>query len=255
MSNSADETSPKWLLLALIVLAFACVGGVYFLWFKGVGVGFGGTTETWAHFGSFFGGTLGPALSFFSFLGVIYTVYLQSKSNKEQAFANEQAAMAIKSSEQLAKDNLKEQKKLHLNQIEHDKQQQILGFLKGLFNDLDQAGVDAISDFVPRDSSVPPKIGPYFNGYFWKLKKTAPIVNRLKDELNKESAELIILLIEITIGQLSNFQNQIKIGGHIFINQDDIDDTLEYLSTAEYAFDRTKKYIETKFCISVGGNL
>ncbi|MCG9735612.1 hypothetical protein AADY36_09810 [Pseudoalteromonas sp. D15MCD-2] len=254
MSNSASETSPKLLLLALIALAFACVGGVYYLWFKGVGVGFGGTTETWAHFGSFFGGTLGPALSFFSFLGVIYTVYLQSKSNKEQALANEQAAMAIKSSEQLAKDNLKEQKKLHLNQIEHDKQQQILGFLNGLFNDLDQAGVGAISDFVPRESGVLPKIGPYFNAYFWKLKKTAPTIKRLRDELNKESAELIILLIDITIGQLSNFQNQIRIDGHIFTNQDDIGDTLMYLAEAEGAFHKNKKYLEAKFGILDNGN-
>ncbi|ATG78068.1 hypothetical protein [Pseudoalteromonas sp. 1_2015MBL_MicDiv] len=95
----------KGVLISLIVLAIVPMVIIFTLWFKGLGVGIGGTTgttETWSHFGSFFGGVLGPILSFFSFTAIIYTVYLQSDSNKVQALANKQAAEDRLTSEKLA---------------------------------------------------------------------------------------------------------------------------------------------------------
>ena len=46
----------KGVLISLIVLAIVPMVIIFTLWFKGLGVGIDGTTETWSHFGSFFGG-------------------------------------------------------------------------------------------------------------------------------------------------------------------------------------------------------
>ncbi|WP_165722327.1 MULTISPECIES: hypothetical protein [unclassified Pseudoalteromonas] len=247
MSNSNSETSPKWLLIVLIALAFMCIGGVYFLWFKGVGVGLGGTTETWSHFGAFFGGVLGPILSFFSFLGIIYTVYLQSKSNKEQAKANEHTTEAIKSSEILSKENLEEQRKQFKEQIEYDKQQRLLDFLTKILDELESAGGDVYSDFVPKETSAARKLGPHFNLYSWKLRKTCPAVKRLRDKLGIDSAKLVNLQLEAVIAQIDGFITEIGRSGHHFINPHDIPECLYVLRNTKAAFNRTYEYLNTKY--------
>lgn len=42
-----------------------------------------GSHEVWGQFGDYFGGILNPLLSFFAFLALLYTVYLQMQSGKE----------------------------------------------------------------------------------------------------------------------------------------------------------------------------
>ncbi len=247
MSNSYSVTSPKWLLIVLIALAFMCIGCVYFLWFKGIGVGFGGTTETWSHFGAFFGGVLGPILSFFSFLGVIYTVYLQSKSNKEQAKANEHTTEAIKSSEILSKENLEEQRKQFKEQIEYDKQQRVLDFLTKILDELESAGGDVYSDFVPKETSTASKLGPNFNLYSWKLRKTCVVVKRLRGKLDIESAKIVNLLLEAVIGQIEGYINAIEQHKNVFINQNDIPQSIKDLKTAKKAFSRSFEYLNEKY--------
>ncbi|MBG9991566.1 MULTISPECIES: hypothetical protein [unclassified Pseudoalteromonas] len=247
MSNTNSETSPKWLLIVLIALAFVCIGGVYLLWFKGVGVGYGGTTETWSHFGSFFGGVLGPVLSFFSFIGIIYTVYLQSKSNKEQAKANEHTTEAIKSSEILSKENLEEQRKQFKEQIEYDKQQRLLDFLTKILDELESAGGDVYSDFVPKETSAARKLGPHFNLYSWKLRKTCVVVKRLRDKLDIDSARIVNLLLEAVIGQIEGYINAIEQHKNVFINQSDIPQSLIDLETAKKAFSRNLEYLNEKY--------
>ena len=205
MSNSNSESSPKGLLIVLIALAFMCIGGVYFLWFKGVGVGFGGTTETWSHFGAFFGGVLGPILSFFSFLGVIYTVYLQSKSNKEQAKANEYTAEAIKSSEILSKENLEEQRKQFKEQIEYYKQKRLLDTLLNSIERVEFAGGNAVLDLTNKDSNNYSTLGFYCNTYCWKAKVHGIELKHFHSKLDEESTEIIIPYLEKISGQLRNF--------------------------------------------------
>ena len=205
MSNSNNNTSPKELLCTLILLAVGCIVGVYMLWWCGVGVGFGGTTETWSHFGAFFGGVLGPILSFFSFLGIIYTVYLQSKSNKEQAIANKNTAYATESSEKLAKANLEEQKKQFKEQVDYDKQKRLLDTLLGSINEVETSGCDAVLDLINKDSDNYSTLGFYFNTYNWRAKVFCIELNHLHSKLDKESAEIIIPYLEKTSGQLSNY--------------------------------------------------
>ena len=247
MPNSTSETSPKLLLLVLIVSAFVCIGGVYFLWFKGVGVGFGGTTETWSHFGSFFGGTLGPALSFFSLLGIIYTVYLQSKSNKEQAKANEHMTESIKSSELLSKENLMEQRIQFEEQIEYDKQKRTLDFLTNVMSELEKVGGDVYSDFVPKNPNTVVKIGPHFNLYSWKLRKTCPVVFRLRDVLDADSAKLLTLMLEVVIAQIDGFIEDIGIHGHYFNNPQDIPQCLYVLRKSKESLTTSYDYLNRKF--------
>ncbi|WP_062570589.1 hypothetical protein [Pseudoalteromonas arabiensis] len=201
MSNYSENKPPVFLLAGLIFIALLCVAGTYLLWEKGLGVGYGGTTETWAHFGSFFGGVLGPVLSFFSFVGVMFTIYLQSKSNKEQALANTHTAEAIKSSEQLAKENLKEQIKLHQVQIEYDKQQRLFDLLVNSFVELEQAGCDAAKELIP-ERNEPPWVGKYFNPYCWRIQATANQVKINKDKISDYNVEIIIMLLDKTIGQI-----------------------------------------------------
>ncbi|TGE81331.1 hypothetical protein C7Y70_13060 [Pseudoalteromonas sp. KS88] len=246
MSNSNSESSPKGLLYTLIFFAVVCIAGVYFLWWSGVGVGFSGTTETWSHFGSFFGGVLGPVLSFFSFLGIIYTVYLQSKSNKEQALANKYTVTAIKLSEEMSKENLEEQRKQFNEQIEYDRQQRTLDFLTNMLNELEKAGGDVLSDFVPKDINAQVKLGPHFNLYSWKLKKTSVVVKRLRDKLDIDSAKLVNLLLEAAIAQISGHIDSIERYENYFINQGDLPQSLIYLKEAKEAFSKNLEYLNNK---------
>lgn len=246
MSNSNSESSPKGLLYTLIFFAVVCIAGVYFLWWSGVGVGFSGTTETWSHFGSFFGGVLGPVLSFFSFIGIIYTVYLQSKSNKEQAKANEHTTEAIKSSEILSKENLEEQRKQFKEQIEYDKQQRLLDFLTKILDELESAGGDVYSDFVPKETSADRKLGPHFNLYSWKLRKTCVVVKRLRDKLDINSAKIVNLLLEAVIGQIEGYINAIEQHKNVFINQSDIPNSIYDLELAKGALSKSFEYLNKK---------
>lgn len=45
----------------------------------------------WGQFGDFFGGTLNPLLSFFTFIVLLYTVSLQLQANREQLKANKES--------------------------------------------------------------------------------------------------------------------------------------------------------------------
>lgn len=61
------------------------------LWEVKFGIGYGGTTEAWSHFGTFFSGIVSPLLAFLSFIGVFITIRQQGQSNRLQADANEKA--------------------------------------------------------------------------------------------------------------------------------------------------------------------
>ncbi|MBE0379220.1 hypothetical protein PPRY_a1819 [Pseudoalteromonas prydzensis ACAM 620] len=197
-----------------------CIGGVYFLWFKGVGVGFGGTTETWSHFGSFFGGVLSPVLSFFSFLGIIYTVYLQSKSNKEQALANKYTVTAIKLSEEMSKENLVEQRKQFKQQNEYDQQKRLFDMLLNSINRLEIAGENAVLDLTTKvdDDESLSTLGPYYNTYNWRAKTFVIALDKLTSQLNKEGAEIIILYLQKLSGQLHNFSGALRSKKVVFTN-------------------------------------
>lgn len=78
----------KFLIVILVTcLLIALLSVPLFLWSEKFGIGNGGTTETWSHFGTFFSGILSPLLAFFSFIGVIITIRQQGKSNRLQAEA------------------------------------------------------------------------------------------------------------------------------------------------------------------------
>lgn len=220
MSTSNSKTSPTGLLITLIFLSVLCIAGVYFLWSCGVGVGFGGTTETWSHFGSFFGGVLGPILSFFSFLGIIYTVYLQSKSNKEQALANEHTVTAIKLSEEMSKENLVEQRKQFKKQHEYDQQKRLFDMLLNSINRLEIAGENAVLDLTTKvdDDKSLSTLGPNYNTYNWRAKTFVIALDKFTSQLNKESAEIIILYFQKLSGQLHNFSGALQNASVLFTN-------------------------------------
>jgi hypothetical protein len=242
MSNITGKSK----LFGIVILAVLFIFAILFLWMFGFGIGFDGTTETWSHFGAFFGGVLGPILSFFSFLGIIYTVYLQSKSNKEQAKANENTTESIKSSEVMSKENLEEQRKQFKEQIEYDKQQRLLDFLTKILDELESAGGDVYSDFVPKETSAARKLGPHFNLYSWKLRKTCVVVKRLRDKLDIDSAKIVNLLLEAVIGQIEGYINAIEQHKNVFINQSDIPQSLIDLETVKKAFSRNLEYLNEK---------
>jgi hypothetical protein len=73
------------LLLALLLFA------PLLLWNVKFGIGYGGTTEAWSHFGTFYSGIASPLLAFLSFTGVIITIRQQGQSNRLQADANKEA--------------------------------------------------------------------------------------------------------------------------------------------------------------------
>ncbi|WP_105201087.1 hypothetical protein [Pseudoalteromonas sp. T1lg10] len=85
------KSSAKYGLVIIAVIVFLVMLVPLALWSKGLGLGFDGSSETWAHFGSFFGGVVGPVLTSVSILGLVMTVYLQAQNNTHQAQANEQA--------------------------------------------------------------------------------------------------------------------------------------------------------------------
>ncbi|MCF2846575.1 hypothetical protein NH514_04750 [Pseudoalteromonas sp. ACER1] len=249
MSDSNGNKSPIFFLTILIALALLCVVGTYCIWSKNLGIGYGGTTETWAHFGSFFGGVLGPILSFFSFVGVIYTIYLQSKSNKQQAQANRQTAVAAESSEKLAEKNIKEQEKLHLNQISYDKQKRLLDILLRSIDRVETAGENAVLDLTTKDDNNDSKLGPYFNTYNWRAQVFAIELNSLKDKIDKESAEIIISYLEKISGQLNNFcTNGLKNIDVTFSQpQKQIEAAINNLESHKTKIDTIKEYLGDKY--------
>ncbi|MBD1581084.1 hypothetical protein [Pseudoalteromonas sp. S16_S37] len=250
MSNVNATDSIKYPLIILVIFAIVAVLGVYILWNIGLGVGFGGTTETWAHFGSFFGGVSSPTLSFFSFIGVLYAIYLQSKSNTEQAKANKQAAEAMELSTENNANNLVEQRKLQEQEMQHDKQQHLLAFFVDMFNELDRAGCEALNDFFPKEIDQEPIIGPYSNTFRWKVKSTAVATNKLKDKLDEDSAELVVLLIAKGVGQINTVKQNLELYRDIFSNTDDVIFAIEELNIAERAFTQTKTDLIQKYKFS-----
>ncbi len=82
-----------------LLLVALCVP--LFLWHEKFGLGYGGTTEAWSHFGTFFSGIISPVLACLSFIGVIITIRQQGKSNKLQADANEKAEVNRKLANEL----------------------------------------------------------------------------------------------------------------------------------------------------------
>ncbi len=62
------------ILVSSAILFVVFVFGTYFLMFHD---GISRKQEVWGQFGDFVGGTLNPLLSFFSFIALVYTVFLQ----------------------------------------------------------------------------------------------------------------------------------------------------------------------------------
>lgn len=79
--------------------------------------------QSWANFGSFIGGTIGPILSLLAFLGVLLTLFVQKKQfdlTKEQF--------------EITKKTLNEDLELTKAQYKHEKEQQLLGDLLGIIS-------------------------------------------------------------------------------------------------------------------------
>ncbi|MEI8669594.1 hypothetical protein P4S65_15965 [Pseudoalteromonas sp. B131b] len=199
----------KGVLISLIVLAIVPMVIIFTLWFKGLGVGIGGTTETWSHFGSFFGGVLGPILSFFSFTAIIYTVYLQSDSNRVQALANKQAAEDRLTSEKLAIKSQKDQRDAFHKRIKHEKQQQLLSFFINTFDELESLGCKALEDFTLKNNLELPTLASNSNSYAWKAHSTSLVLKRCLDKFDSESAELIYIYATKCSGQINGFKRNI----------------------------------------------
>ncbi|UUI59229.1 hypothetical protein [Aeromonas salmonicida] len=103
--------------------------------------------QAWANFGSFIGGTIGPILSLFAFLGVLLTIFIQKR---QFDLAKEQF--------EITKKTLNEDLEITKAQYEHVKTQQLLSDLLGiisntcndiyfLFHDKDKAPVNFQSLF------------------------------------------------------------------------------------------------------------
>ena len=242
MSNMTD----KGKLFGIVILAGLFIFAILFLWMFGLGIGFGGTTETWSHFGSFFGGVLGPLLSFFSFLAIIYTVHLQSKSNVEQAVANDHMARATKLSEEISKANLEEQKVQFEMSVQNEIQKRILDISIHTFNELENAGCDAALDLISKNENEDPTLGVYYNTFNWRVKSAAIVLAKYKDELNNDSSLLIDPILERSIGQINNFLTAIQPGKLVFENQHEIPYAIEELETAETSLSDTLKELREK---------
>ncbi|WP_165729299.1 hypothetical protein [Pseudoalteromonas sp. 31A1] len=201
----------KGVLISLIVLAIASMVGIFTLWFKGLGVGSGGTSETWSHFGSFFGGVLGPILSFLSFTAIIYTVYLQSDSNKVQALANKQAAEDRLASEKLAIESQKDQRDAFQKRIKHEKQQQLLSFFINTFDELESLGCEAVQDLTEKNEVGLATLSYRTTSYAWKAHSTSLVLKRYLDKFDSESAEFIHIYATKCSGQINNFKENIEI--------------------------------------------
>ncbi|ATC82732.1 hypothetical protein [Pseudoalteromonas agarivorans] len=208
--DKKNNTIFKGVLISLIVLAIVSMVVIFTLWFKGLGVGIGGTTETWSHFGSFFGGVLGPILSFFSFTAIICTVYLQSASNIAQASANEQAAKDRLLAEDLAVRYQKEQKIAFLKNIEHEKQQQLLSFFINTFDELESLGCEAVQDLIEKNEFGLATLSYRTSSYAWKAQSTSLVLKRCLDKFDSESAELIHIYATKCSGQINNFKENIE---------------------------------------------
>ncbi|MEI4930732.1 hypothetical protein [Aeromonas caviae] len=79
--------------------------------------------QSWANFGSFIGGTIGPFLSLLAFLGVLLTLFVQKKQfdlTKEQF--------------EITKKTLSEDLELTKAQYKHEKERQLLSDLLGIIS-------------------------------------------------------------------------------------------------------------------------
>ncbi|MEI4551112.1 hypothetical protein [Pseudoalteromonas spongiae] len=76
-----------------IIIAALSIGGIVGAYLWRFGIGLDGTMENWAHFGDFFGGSLGPILTFLTMVVAMATLVSQainsSKSTKAQEEINE----------------------------------------------------------------------------------------------------------------------------------------------------------------------
>lgn len=79
--------------------------------------------QAWANFGSFIGGTIGPILSLFAFLGVLLTIFIQKQ---QFDLAKEQF--------EITKKTLNEDLELTKSQYEQAKAQQLLSDLLGIIS-------------------------------------------------------------------------------------------------------------------------
>lgn len=89
-------TKLRVVLIAVAVLAVLAVSSVAIIYSYHFGSHFSQDIKDWNHFGTYFGGTLGPILGFISLLGVLVTVYMQSdlvKGTRQQVQIAQDAAV------------------------------------------------------------------------------------------------------------------------------------------------------------------
>lgn len=231
----------KGVLIFLIILAISSMIGIFTLWFKNLGLEIGGTTQTWSHFGSFFGGVLGPILSFFSFTAIICTVYLQSASNTAQASANEQAAKDRLSAEKLSARYQEEQQIAFVKKIEHEKQQHLLSFFINTFDELEKRGFEAGQDLTEHSLSH------RSNAYTWKAHATSHVLKRCINKFDSESAELIHIYATKCSGQVNQFKRDIAAYHNDLINStEEIKDLLEQWQAIHYRFESSIQVLKNK---------
>lgn len=214
-----NNMSDKSKLISIVILAIFSIIGILFLWMFSLGVGFGGTTETWSHFGSFFGGVLGPVLAFFSFIGVIFTVYLQSKSNEEQIIANSQAALDRLESTRIQKELQEESKTLFDRKIKHEKQIQLQTLLVKDFDEIEVFGNVAINEIVnPLKNNL-----EAFNTYIGKLHIFAPMIRVAMENVDIDYEEILYLYSRRCLSQINKIQR-------LLISRDDRIKDAEYFN-------------------------
>ncbi|MGO2010962.1 hypothetical protein [Pseudoalteromonas sp.] len=228
--------SDKSKLISIVILAIFSIIGVLFLWMFSLGVGFGGTTETWSHFGSFFGGVLGPALAFFSFVGVIFTVYLQSQSNKEQTITNSNAANDRLESVRLQKELQEESKTLFDRKIKHEKQIQLQTLLVKDFDEIEMFGNAAINEIVNPDRDN----WEAFNTYVGKIYVFAPMIRMAMKKVDNDYEEILYLYSRRCLGQI----NKLK---HLLISSDlQLEDIEHFNCDIQNAYNNIKDVFEAR---------
>ncbi len=113
-----------WLIVILLLIAVPLtMPFIYFSEFGLLSKYSWHNDQSWANFGSFIGGTIGPILSLFAFLGVLLTLFVQ---NKQFDLAKEQF--------EITKKILSEDLELTKTQYKNEKEQQLLSDLLGIIS-------------------------------------------------------------------------------------------------------------------------
>jgi uncharacterized membrane protein len=246
--DNIDNKTFTWLQkFSLVVLTFLAFSP-FFIWSSSLGIGFSGTTETWSHFGSYFGGIAGPILSFLNLIIIIITLRQQKKSNNDQAEANQSAAQDRLKSDELKKQNYEHQKILFNEKIEHEKQKNTLNAFIKMLEELETLGMKSILDFHGASATL----GRYTNPYAWKASSTCVTLRKYQNKFDNNSAEIIYLYVNICRNQISAYTTSLLNHLEIFNNPiEEIENIASNLTSSKITFDKVLKHLEDNYDINL----